>query len=263
MANRHFPRRNVPQPASDKLAFPRLYHAHHTLDNEDLHFWRELAHQQGDPILELGCGTGRILIPLLQAGYKVIGLDKDPAMLAVLGQNITPNLRPAMHLVLADMTAFHLNTVFSLITLPCNTFSLLQSYQRLSTLQCVKRHLAPGGLFAVSLPNPAWLRRLPTRADPEVEEIISHPLDGEPVQISSAWQRTTQHFTIYWHYDHLLPNGQVERLSIQVKHNLVEPQEYLDEFKASGLVHVAVYGDFDRSEYAASSPYLILLGSSQ
>ena len=59
--------------------FPQLYHAHHNRSLEDLPFWLELAAQAGDPILELGCGTGRVLIPLAQAGYHTIGLDNDPS----------------------------------------------------------------------------------------------------------------------------------------------------------------------------------------
>jgi ubiquinone/menaquinone biosynthesis C-methylase UbiE len=47
--------------------FPQLYHIHHNAHTEDLPFWLKLAQQQGGPVLELGCGTGRVLIPLIQA----------------------------------------------------------------------------------------------------------------------------------------------------------------------------------------------------
>ena len=56
----------------------RLYHAHHSRNLEDLPFWQELARQQGSPILELGCGSGRVLLPLARAGYNVVGLEREP-----------------------------------------------------------------------------------------------------------------------------------------------------------------------------------------
>ena len=61
--------------------FPELIHAHHNRHLEDLPFWLDLAGETGDPLLELGCGTGRLLVPLGQAGHRVIGVDHDPAML--------------------------------------------------------------------------------------------------------------------------------------------------------------------------------------
>ena len=51
---------------------PSVYHAHHNRHLEDLPFWLDLAAQTGDPLLELGCGTGRVLIPLAQAGYRTL-----------------------------------------------------------------------------------------------------------------------------------------------------------------------------------------------
>lgn len=242
-----------------RQSFPWLYHAHHILHLEDLSFWLDLAAQQGDPILELGCGSGRVLLPLARAGHRVHGLDNDPGMLAVLNQNLTPDLQPPVHVLQADLTAFHLGIQFALILMSCNTFSTLPANKRLSTLALVRQHLLPGGLFAASLPNPAVTRHLPRNADPEVEETFPHPLDGEPVQVSSAWERTSHHFIIHWHYDHLLPDGRVERQSAQARHYLTSTETYLEELSATSMKVMHLYGDFDRSAYTSVSPYLILV----
>ena len=71
------------QPLPNKSAkmLPLLYHAHHNRYKEDLPFWLELAARHGDPVLELGCGSGRVLLALAQDGYQVYGLDNDPGML--------------------------------------------------------------------------------------------------------------------------------------------------------------------------------------
>ena len=236
-----------------------LYHAHHSRHLEDLPFWLELAQQLGDPILELGCGSGRVLLPLARAGYTVIGLERDAGMLTVLRENMEPGLQGRVSLVQGDMAAFGLERRFPLILLPCNTYSALSAEQRQATLDCVRRHLRPLGRFAASLPNPALLQRLPHRAGLEVEESFPHPVDREPVQVSSSWERTSTHFTVHWYYDHLLPDGRVERFTAQVSHALASTETYLAELEAASLRLVECLGDFDRSPYTLRSPSLILL----
>jgi SAM-dependent methyltransferase len=237
----------------------RLYHTHHNRHLEDLPFWLELAMRQGSPILELGCGSGRVLLPLARAGYHVTGLERDADMLCVLRENLDPSLVGRVALVQGDMAAFELGRRFSLITMPCNTFTTLSKAQRRATLDRVCRHLEPDGLFAASLPNPAVLLRLPRHGEPEVEESFPHPLDGEPVQVSSGWDRREQSLTIHWHYDHLLPDGRVERVSMQASHGLAPTEVYLAELVEAGLDLVERYGDFDRSPYSLDAPSLILL----
>ena len=236
-----------------------LYHAHHNRHLEDLPFWLELARRQGSPILELGCGSGRVLLPLRRAGYHVTGLERDGDMLCVLHANMEPGLEGQVELIQGDMAAFELGRRFSLILMPCNTISTLSEAQRRATLERVCRHLEPRGLFAASLPNPALLRKLPRRSEAEVEESFPHPLDGEPVQVSSAWEVSKQSLTIHWHYDHLLPDGRVERVSMQASHTLAPVEVYQTEMEEAGLDLVERYGDFDLSPYSLEAPFLILL----
>jgi len=197
-------------------------------------------------------------LPLAHAGHFVLGLESDPDMLAVLQENIPAEMAERVGTIQADMAAFELGRQFALILLPCNTFSTLNTEARLTTLDCVQRHLAPQGLFAASLPNPTLLRQLPGRSQPEIEESFPHPLDGEPVQVSSSWVRTSGHFVVRWDYDHLLPDGNVERFSMQARHALVSTDAYIAELDAAGLQPVALYGDFDRSPYSPQAPYLIV-----
>jgi SAM-dependent methyltransferase len=234
----------------------KLYHAHHSLHPEDMPFWQALAAQQGGPILELGCGTGRVLLPLLQEGYPIVGLDSDWDMLACLRGLADEPTPPVFQ---ADMSAFRLAWLFPLILLPCNTFSTLTPEQRSGTLTCARRHLAAGGVFAISLPNPALLMDLPKRGDMEVEDVFPHPVDGEPVEASSAWRRTDQSITFTWRYDHYFPDGRSERFTLKAVHTLQPLAAYEAEIAAAGLRITAQFGDFDHSPYEIDSPYLILL----
>jgi SAM-dependent methyltransferase len=237
--------------------FPSLYHAHHNRSLEDLPFWLNIIKRYSGPILELGCGSGRIFSPLYKAGFDIIGMDNDPAMLAYLQQHWEGKDRPA--LIQADMTAFHLAPVFRLVILPCNTYSALSPTQRRTTLACVRRCLTGGGAFCVSMPNPHMLKRLPKESAAEVEEVFPHPTDGEPVQVSSAWKQTTDTFTLEWHYDHLLPDGHVERTTACVCHLLEKIDRYLEEFRQAGFDDIKIFGDFDESPYDESSPNLIIM----
>ena len=241
------------------LSIPLLVHAHYTLDSEDLPFWLSLAQAKGGPILELGCGTGRVLLQLAQAGFAAIGLDHDRAMLIFLQGKFPAGMEGCLHLVQADLAAFHFGCRFPLIYLPCNTLSTLHRAARKALFARVAEHLAPGGVFAASIPNPEWLADLPALGEEELEETLVHPESGNPVQISSSWERWAGTFQLCWHYDHLLPDGQVERITLETTHDLARLEDYQAALEGAGLVVEATYGDFDRSEYSAESPNLILV----
>lgn len=237
--------------------FPNLYHIHHNQYLEDLPFWLSLAKRYGDPILELGCGTGRLFSPINKAGFRIFGIDNDADMLSYLQKHWDENEPPAVFM--ADMTAFHLISVIHLAILPCNTYSTLDAEQRRSMLTCARRCLIPGGRLAVSLPNPCVLKQLAKISEPEVEEFLSHPIDGEPVQVSSGWQRTRDAFTLDWHYDHLLPDGSARRITARVRHIIEKHERYVEECHQAGFEQVVLYGDFDESPFTRSSPNLILV----
>ena len=238
---------------------PELYHAHHNRHLEDIPFWLRLAAQTGDPILELGCGTGRVLIPLARARFRCIGLDHDLAMLRYLEANLDPSIPVRPGLISADISRFSLRERFSLTILPCNTFSTLTTEQRLGCLSCVRRHLVPGGMFVVVLPNPQIWHQLPAYSEVEYEEEFILPHTGDPVQVYSSWQRKRKTVAITWIYDQLFPNGTVQRVTMQAVHYRIPVKTYLEEIQAAGFELLGTYGDYDWSPYQADSPYLIIL----
>jgi SAM-dependent methyltransferase len=124
----------------------------------DAAFYRALAQRAGGPVLELGCGTGRVLLPIAALGIPCVGLDASPAMLAVLrGKNPPPNLE----LVEGRMETFDLGPRrFPLVICAFRAFQhLLDVDAQLATLANVRRHLAPGGAFAFDVFDPklSWL----------------------------------------------------------------------------------------------------------
>lgn len=236
-----------------------LFHAQHRLQMDDLPFWLGLAAHQGGPILELGCGTGRVLVPLAEAGFAVLGIDRSPAMLSVLSTRLPAKIRPRVSLIQADLAAFRLALHAPLILMPCNTLSTLSPTERQAAFNRIQQHLQGDGRFAAGVANPGRLVSLPEFGEPDLEEIVTHPVSGNPVQVSSTWQRTRRAFTVTWIYDHLLPDGNVVRSSTTSRHLLTGLDRYQAELQANGFKLEAVYGDYDRRRYAADSPFLIMV----
>jgi ubiquinone/menaquinone biosynthesis C-methylase UbiE len=114
----------------------------------DVAFYVEQAKDSGGPVLELGCGTGRVLIPTARLGLSCVGLDASAEMLAVLREKNPPE---NLELVNGRMEAFDLGERrFRLVTAPFRaTQHLLDVDAQLSALENVRRHLAPGGAFVL------------------------------------------------------------------------------------------------------------------
>lgn len=233
--------------------FPPLYHAHHASYSDDLTFYLELARQYGHPIVELGCGSGRVLYVLQNAGHDIVGLDNEIEMLRFLQR------RGAARVFCADMTSLALAPVFRLAILPCNTYSTFASPQRMALLSRVWRCLQIGGAFAVSFPNPALLQSLPAKVEAELEEIVLHPDTMNPVQIFTSWQRNQDWLSVTWTYDHLFPDGKVERLEYRQTYSLEAVSRFFIEIEQSGFLIRATYGSFDKQPLQRFSPNVIIL----
>ena len=86
-----------------------LEHAHYT---RDIPFWRAAAARLGSPVLDLGCATGRVALPLARDGAEVWALDRSPAMLAELGRLLEaepPEVRERVRPVPGDLAGFRLD----------------------------------------------------------------------------------------------------------------------------------------------------------
>jgi SAM-dependent methyltransferase len=236
-----------------------LYHTHHSRHNEDVAFWLYLAAQQLGPVLELACGTGRVLIPLAEAGFGITGVDHDPGMLAYLSSILPPRSQGRVTLLTANLVDFGIERKFALIFIACNTLNTLPEHDRVEVLRRVSHHLLPGGLFAASVPNFALLDDALDYGELEVEETFTHPVSGFPVQVSSEYEKQGDWLALRWHYDHLRPEGLVERHTIETRHALIGYKVYAGELARADLELTGCYGDYDRSAYLPDSPQLILM----
>jgi SAM-dependent methyltransferase len=120
----------------------------------DLELWRELAGAADGPILDLGCGTGRVALDLAERGHDVTGADSDPALIrALVDRARDRGLR--VHAEVADARALALGARFALAIAPMQVVQLLGGAGgRTAMLESVHRHLRSGGVLAIAIADP-------------------------------------------------------------------------------------------------------------
>jgi ubiquinone/menaquinone biosynthesis C-methylase UbiE len=136
-----------------------LYYDHVATGVEgDVAFYVEEARRAGSPVLELGCGTGRILIPTAEAGVEVVGLDASSDMLRITRgklEVLAPDVRQRVKLVEGDMRRFVLDRGFSLVTIPYRAFlHNLDVEDQIETLRRVREHLSDRGRLIFNVFDP-------------------------------------------------------------------------------------------------------------
>lgn len=131
----------------------------------DVEFYLQLARAAPGPALELGCGTGRIVLPLARAGIHATGLDLSQSMLHVAAQRLgkeTAEVASRAGFVFGDMTAFDFGREFGLVYIAFRSFMMLSTpEEQRRCLEAARRHLGPGGTLAIDLFDPLLDRLVP------------------------------------------------------------------------------------------------------
>jgi SAM-dependent methyltransferase len=150
----------------------------------DLSLWESLADSQAGPVLELGCGTGRVALHLARRGHRVLGLDRDERLLGVLRRRAAGL---GVEVEAGDARDFRLGASFALALAPMQLLQLFSGPQeRIRCLRCLREHLRPGGLAAIAI-----VESVPVAADgspplPDARESDGWVYSSLPVDLDVA-----------------------------------------------------------------------------
>lgn len=235
---------------------------------KDIDFYIDYSRRANGRTLELGCGTGRVLIPTAISGCEITGLDLSPYMLAKCQEKLDKEPKKVqgwVRLIEASMTDFETGETYSLVTIPFRAFQhLIPVEEQQACLECAHRHLAPGGLLILNLfhPFPPRLVHDP-KYTVEIEDLPEMQLpDGRRLRRTTrtaAFHRDQQYNDVEIIYYVSHPDGRTERL-VQAF-----PMRYFFRYEAEHLLNlcgfavVDLFGDFDGSNFSADSPEMIFV----
>ena len=198
---------------------PNLGQAAHKGEGGDVAFYVEEARRVGSPVLELACGTGRVLLPVAEAGLMVVGLDSATAMLAIAREKIArlPDAaQQRIELAEGDMRSFSLDQRFKLIMIPFRSFlHLLTPADQRQALGCIRDHLADDGRLVLNI------------FDPRLETIAAHlgTLGAALKKFREFTHPETGRRVVVWEARHYDPVQQI-----------IEEEHIIEELDADGRV---------------------------
>ncbi len=235
--------------------------AFYDLDFEDYHddasFYVRLSEIHGPRVLELGCGTGRIAVPLAASGAKVTGVDLSAAMLDVARARAGD--LPATWL-LADIRRLRLRGRFDVVCAPLGTLQHMETPDDfVEALGTMARHLAPGGVAVVDVESPA-----PEDFDPRPQPQIEHwtkPWQGgtvsKVVSVAAIPMLGTKEIT--WHFDVADRQGRLTRVTTQFNLRTYTPSEIDLAARLAGLRVIARFADYAFTPYHDGAERLVVL----
>ncbi|MCB9421772.1 MAG: class I SAM-dependent methyltransferase [Ardenticatenaceae bacterium] len=247
----------------DQIA--HYYDLTHANLTDDIDFVLALAQNAHGPILELGCGSGRLLLPLARAGYDVNGVDNSAAMLAracTALQNEPPQVQGRVTLLQADMTAVNLeNGRFALAIIPYNTFLHLDSAQKAAALKRIRHALMRNGRLFIDLINPFAMAATPNDHTLSLENSFTDPQTGDTVlqMASNHLDELSQQLRITWIYDASPPDGgPIHRTVTAADYYYLFPHQIELLLQEAGFQLLTLFGDYDQSSFTEESERLLV-----
>jgi len=245
---------------SDYTTFARLYDLFYDDFTQDIPMYRGFAGRVGSRVLEIGCGTGRVAIPLARDGCSVTGIDIAEAMLAIARDKVErAGLADRVNLLQADMRRFDLGARFDLAIAPINTFMHNATLNdQLDTLGCLRRHLAPHGLLILDLFNPD------VRAPIDGRLVLHRTRPGPHGQLilqfttrSLDWEN--QISSIMFIVDEPDEGGLIRRTAFPFEMRFLFRNEVELLLRQAAFELEAVYGSYDLDPYGEGSEKMIVV----
>ena len=257
------------QPSDSSAAtfdrFARYYDEDYRAYNDDVDAIVHLALEMDGPVLELGCGTGRLLLPLSVTGLPLTGVDISPALLDRARTKLA-SVPHGDHAVLVEADLRQLELAqhdFAFAFCTSNTLMhLADPADQLAVLERAAAHLRPGGLLLLDLFHPDVARLVEVHGVMEFADQWTRE-DGSAVIKWSvrtvAWAEQLQE-TLFI-YEEIAADGTVRRTRCPFTLRFLWHNEAELMLRAAGLQVEAVWGDFEGTPYDSQAEHLILLAT--
>lgn len=247
-------------PSFEEYLHPNLYDLENPYEEQDGAFIMSYAQALGGDVLDLGCGTGRMTIPLAQAGFSCTGVEVVSEMLNIARQR---SAGLPVHWVQADARSFDLGKRFMLIfECGCVFMHQLTNTDQLDFLTCVHNHLAEGGRFIFSLkfPHPDIFDRV----DDEKEWYTYPDGQGRTVRVcGTEWYDELTQIKTETAIRHILDRdgNEIERIVAPLQLRYTFPREILGLLDRAGFEVKETFGGLDRSPLTAESGDMVFICS--
>ncbi len=224
----------------------------------DLPLYRELAREQGGPILELACGAGRVALELAADGHEVEGIDLSAELLTWAGRKADAR-GLALTFRQADLRSFKCGRKFSLLLLAYNAFNhLLELADQRAFFERARAHMGRRSRLVIDTfqPSPKFLGDSPERRRPILRYL--DPYIGQEVVLHEEhhYDAATQIDRVRWSYE---IGGVADARTDELAMRLVFPQELDALLALSGFVVERKLGDYDGSPFGSASPKQIVV----
>jgi SAM-dependent methyltransferase len=245
-------------------ALARYYDWEHNDYDVDVPLYQDFARRTGGPILELACGSGRLMAPLLELGERVVGIDSSGPMLERARQMLNEAgllRRAALHE--ADVRTFSLDERFRLAVYGLDSFGLLsQVDDQVAALRRIRQHLEPGGLLILDVSNGNGRGAEPTDeivlqyegTDPET----GHPLSKWTARSTDHGEQV-DHYTYF--YDETGDDQLVRRSTVRLDLRYFGRYELELLLLQADLIPEAFYGSYDLAPFGAGCERLIAVAA--
>ena len=230
----------------------------------DVAFYRDQADAVGGPVLEIGCGTGRLNIPLARAGHEVWAVDVSSAMLGQLRAKLAnepPEVQGRVRAVQQDATALDLpERHCRLAIIPFNVLMLISDLPaERRALAAAAAHLAPGGLLALDVMNPLTLS-LDADRRPSPSIPLRNPRTGNRYVKNSMASRLDdqQRQRLHGWYDELLPDGKIAMTEFSFVWRMIFRFELELMLETTGFAIETMAGDFENTPWTVDSRRMVV-----
>jgi SAM-dependent methyltransferase len=227
-----------------------------------LDFYFGLAREARGPVLDVACGTGRILLPCLAEGIDIEGVDLfEPMLRRLRAKAAEQGLSPRLHR--ADMSEFSIDRKFALVMIPFNAFihNMTQAAQ-IRCLSLCREHLVPGGVLAFDTFFPCWEIVGAPAGMRAFEGEMPHPVTGLPMRMydTRTFDRVAQTQHSLNEFEILAADGSVEsviRTECSSRYIFKHEMELL--LRVAGFARWEIYGDFERRPLTRENDQMIVM----